>query len=305
MSTTSRPLGSATPRPVVSAASRPLDEVFPLGGELPVRRLGYGTAQLTGPGYWGPRGERRDAVAVLRAAVDQGVTLVDTADNYGPALAEELVAEALHPYADDLVIATKGGVVRTSDHAWHIDGRPERLRAMCEASLRRLRTDRIDLYQLHRLDPEVPLADQLGTLDELRREGKIRCIGLDTITADQLEQALSLTGIASVQNRFNLIDRSSDAVLSMCEARGLAFLPWFPLADGALAGEAAASLDGIAARHGATRGQIALAWLLHRSPVLCPTPGTGSPDHLTENLRAREIRLSTEDMSFLEGLAPA
>ncbi|MFE4335096.1 aldo/keto reductase [Streptomyces sp. NPDC056831] len=282
----------------------PLNDVFLLGGELPVRRLGYGTAQLTGPGYWGPRGERQDAVAVLRAAVEQGVTLIDTADNYGPGLAEELVAEALHPYREDLVIATKGGVVRTSGSAWHIAGRPEQLRAMCEASLRRLRTDRIDLYQLHRLDPDVPMADQLGTLDALRQEGKIRYIGLDTLTADQLEQALSLTGIASVQNRFNLLDRSSDAVLKVCETHHLAFLPWFPLANGALTGEAAAALAGVADRHGTTRGQIALAWLLHRSPALCPTPGTGSPVHLTENLGAREIRLSAEDMSCLEALEP-
>ncbi|MFF8916301.1 aldo/keto reductase [Streptomyces sp. NPDC015032] len=289
----------------MSSTSQPLDEAFLLGGERPVRRLGYGTAQLTGPGYWGPRGERQDAVAVLRAAVEQGVTLVDTADNYGPGLAEELVAEALHPYREDLVIATKGGVVRTSDSAWHVAGRPEQLRAMCEASLRRLRTDRIDLYQLHRLDPEVPMADQLGTLEVLRQEGKIRYIGLDTLTADQLKQALSLTGIASVQNRFNLLDRSSDAVLKVCEAHGLAFLPWFPLANGALTGETASALAGIADRHSATRGQIALAWLLHRSPVLCPTPGTGSPGHLAENLGAREIRLSAEDMSRLEALAPA
>ncbi|OKJ37313.1 aldo/keto reductase [Streptomyces sp. CB01580] len=289
----------------MSPVSHPLDDVFLLGGGSPVRRLGYGTAQLTGPGYWGPRGERREAVAVLRAAVEQGVTLVDTADNYGPGLAEELVAEALHPYPDELVVATKGGVVRTSDRAWHVDGRPERLRAMCEASLRRLRTERIGLYQLHRLDPEVPMADQLGALDELRQEGKIRHIGLDTLTADQLEQALSLTGIASVQNRFNLLDRSSDAVLRVCEAHGLAFLPWFPLADGALTGEAGAALTGAADRHGATRGQIALAWLLHRSPVLCPTPGTGSPVHLAENMGAREVRLSAEDMSRLEGLVPA
>ncbi|MER6610622.1 aldo/keto reductase, partial [Streptomyces sp. NPDC000927] len=155
----------------MSPVSHPLDDVFLLGGESPVRRLGYGTAQLTGPGYWGPRGERREAVAVLRAAVGQGVTLVDTADNYGPGLAEELVAEALRPYPDELMVATKGGVVRTSDRAWHVDGRPERLRAMCEASLRRLRTERIGLYQLHRLDPQVPMADQLGALDELRQEG--------------------------------------------------------------------------------------------------------------------------------------
>ncbi|MEV7402474.1 aldo/keto reductase [Streptomyces sp. NPDC091267] len=278
---------------------------FLLGGELPVRRLGYGTAQLTGPGYWGPRGDRQEALAVLRAAVELGVTLIDTADNYGPDVAEELVAEALHPYREDLVIATKGGVVRTGDSAWHIAGRPEQLRAMCEASLRRLRTDRIDLYQLHRLDPQVPMAEQLGTLDALRQEGKIRYIGLDTLTAEQLEQALSLTGIASVQNRFNLLDRSSDAVLKVCETHGLAFLPWFPLANGALTGEGAAALALIADRHGATRGQIALAWLLHHSPALCPTPGTGSPVHLTENLRAREILLSTEDMSRLDALASA
>ncbi|MFF4230736.1 aldo/keto reductase [Streptomyces sp. NPDC001820] len=277
-------------------------ETFRLGGELTVRRLGYGTAQLTGRGYWGPRGERADAVAVLRRAVERGVTLIDTADNYGPGLVEELVAEALHPYPADLVVATKGGVVRTSDSAWHVAGRPEQLRAMCEASLRRLRSDRIDLYQLHRLDPEVPLAEQLGALGELRREGKIRHIGLDTVTVEQLKKALGLaeTGsIASVQNRFNLIDRESEAVLEVCEAHGLAFLPWFPLANGALTGETAAALDAVAARHGASRGQIALAWLLHRSPVLCPTPGTGSLAHLQENLDAAAIRLSAEDLAAL------
>ena len=277
-------------------------DTFTLGGDVPVRRIGFGTAQLTGPGYWGPRGGRAEAVAVLRRAVEQGVTLIDTADNYGPGLAEELIAEALHPYPAGLVVATKGGVARTSDSAWHVEGRPERLRSACEESLRRLRTERIDLYQLHRLDPAVPMAEQLGALDELRREGKLRHIGLDTITAGQLEQALSLTGIASVQNRFNLLDRASEAVLNVCEAHGLAFLPWFPLANGALTGEAASALDGVAQRHGATRGQIALAWLLHRSPALCPTPGTGSLVHLDENLAAGEVRLSAEDMSRLATL---
>ncbi|MFJ8312783.1 MULTISPECIES: aldo/keto reductase [unclassified Streptomyces] len=282
-----------------------ISETFALGGERPVRRLGFGTAQLTGPGYWGPRGERADAVAVLRRAVERGVTLIDTADNYGPELAEELVAEALHPYPAGLVVATKGGVVRTGDNAWHIAGRPEQLRAMCEASLRRLRVETIDLYQLHRLDPEVPMAEQLGALDELRRAGKIRHIGLDTVSADQLERALSLTGIASVQNRFNLLDRGSEAVLKLCEARGLAFLPWFPLANGALTGDAAAALDGVAGRHGASRGQIALAWLLHRSPALCPTPGTASPAHLDENLDAARIHLSAGELSELEALQPS
>ncbi|MFF4188703.1 aldo/keto reductase [Streptomyces sp. NPDC001691] len=277
-------------------------ETFALGGDRPLRRLGFGTAQLTGPGYWGPRGARADALAVLRRAVERGVTLIDTADNYGPGLAEELVAEALHPYPAEVVVATKGGVVRTSDSAWHIAGRPEQLRAMCEASLRRLRVETIDLYQLHRLDPEVPPAEQLGTLDELRREGKIRHIGLDTVSAEQVEQALRLTRVASVQNRFNLLDRESEAVLALCEAHGLAFLPWFPLANGALTGDAAAALDRIAGRHRATRGQIALAWLLHRSPVLCPTPGTGSLDHLDENLDAAHIHLRQAELEELDAV---
>ncbi|WP_329114375.1 aldo/keto reductase [Streptomyces sp. NBC_01353] len=282
-----------------------VSETYTLGGDLPVRRLGYGTAQLTGPGYWGPRGERADAVAVLRRAVERGVTLIDTADNYGPGLAEELVAEALHPYRDELVIATKGGVVRTGDSTWHIEGRPERLRAMCEASLRRLRTDRIDLYQLHRLDPRVPMAEQLGALDELRAEGKIRHIGLDSVTAEQLTRALTLTpSIVSVQNRFNLLDRESAAVLKVCEAHGLAFLPWFPLANGALTVDAAATLDTVAGRLGASRGQTALAWLLHHSPALLPTPGTGSLAHLEENLDAAALRLDASEVSVLDALTP-
>jgi len=297
-----------------------IPEIFELAGQLPVRRLGYGTAQLTGPGYWGPRGGARDAVAVLRRAVERGVTLIDTADNYGPSVAEELVAEALYPYPAGLVIATKGGVVRTGPDAWHIEGRPERLRAMCEASLRRLRLDTIDLYQLHRLDPDVPMAEQLGTLDELRREGKIRHIGLDSVTAEQLAAARELTDIASVQNRYNLTDRASEPLLKLCEAHGIAFLPWFPLGNGSLttdrvraagagahgvsaAGAAAHAVSAdIAAAHGVSPGQIALAWLLGRSPVLCPTPGTGSLAHLEENLDAAAVRLGEEDMSRLDTL---
>ncbi|MEV2198339.1 aldo/keto reductase [Streptomyces phaeochromogenes] len=278
-----------------------IPEIFELAGQLPVRRLGYGTAQLTGPGYWGPRGEARDAVAVLRRAVERGVTLIDTADNYGPSVAEELVAEALYPYPAGLVIATKGGVVRTGPDAWHIEGRPERLRAMCEASLRRLRLDTIDLYQLHRLDPDVPMAEQLGTLDELRREGKIRHIGLDSVTAEQLAAARELTDIASVQNRYNLTDRASEPLLKLCEAHGIAFLPWFPLGNGSLTTDRAGA--DIAAAHGVAPAQIALAWLLHRSPVLCPTPGTGSLAHLEENLDAVAVRLGAEDMSRLDALS--
>ncbi|MCX4765732.1 aldo/keto reductase [Streptomyces sp. NBC_01275] len=275
-----------------------IEESFVLGGELPVRRLGYGTAQLTGPGYWGPRGAARDAVAVLRRAVERGVTLIDTADNYGPSVAEELVAQALYPFPPGLVIATKGGVVRTGDSAWHVDGRPESLRAMCEASLRRLRLDAIDLYQLHRLDPAVPMAEQLGALDELRTEGKIRLIGLDTVTAEQLAAAVESTSIASVQNRFNLLDRDSLPLLELCEARGIAFLPWFPLGNGSLTADPVCTA--VAAAHGATPGQVALAWLLHRSPVLCPTPGTGTLAHLEENLDAGAVRLSEAELALLE-----
>ncbi|MFB4274194.1 aldo/keto reductase [Nonomuraea sp. MTCD27] len=309
-----------------------VDLSFDIAGELRVRRLGYGTGQLTGHGYWGPRLEPEQAVRVLRRAVERGVTLVDTADNYGPDLAEELVARALHPYAEGVVVATKGGVVRTGPNVWHVAGRPERLRAMCEASLRRLRTETIDLYQLHRLDPEVPLADQLGTLAELRREGKIRHIGLDTVTAGELRRALEVTEIASVQNRYNVLDRESEPVLRLCEERGLAFLPWFPLGNGSLttattatattttaatgAGGAtggpgdgarpaggAAGLAEVARRHGASAGQVALAWLLHISPVTLPTPGTGSLTHLEENLDAAAIELTPEDLSALDALA--
>ncbi|UKY50104.1 aldo/keto reductase [Streptomyces inhibens] len=280
------------------------ETVFPIGGSLPVRRLGFGTGGLVGPGYWGPRHEDpRRSVALLRRAVERGVTLIDTADNYGPDVAEELVARALHPYPEGLVIATKGGVVRTGPDVWHIAGRPEQLRAMCEASLRRLRTDALDLYQLHRLDPEVPMADQLGALTELQQAGKIRHIGLDSIGVTELTQAQEMAPIASVQNRYNVLDRASEDVLELCEKRGTAFLPWFPLGNGALTGTAGEALAAVAARHRATTGQIALAWLLHRSPVLLPTPGTGAPAHLDENVDAADIALTEEDMAQLN--APA
>ncbi|MFI7472363.1 aldo/keto reductase [Nonomuraea sp. NPDC049646] len=289
-----------------------MGRTFEIAGELRVRRLGYGTAQLTGPGYWGPRLTSGEGVALLRLAVDRGVTLIDTADNYGPDIAEELIAQALHPYPGDLVLATKGGVIRTGPDEWHPAGRPEDLRAMCEASLRRLRTDAIDLYQLHRIDPAVPLADQLGTLAELREEGKIRHIGLDTVTLDQLDEALTVLRPASVQNRFNVLDRESEPVLGRCEELGIAFLPWFPLGNGSLAAGAGAgagsgagagaAIERVAARHGATSGQVALAWLLHRSPVVLPTPGTGSAVHLEENLAAADLVLTDEDTRTLDAL---
>ncbi|MGW7486807.1 aldo/keto reductase [Streptomyces sp. NPDC054786] len=278
--------------------------VFPIGGELTVGRPGFGTGGLVGPGYWGPRHDDPErSVALLRRAVERGVTLIDTADNYGPDVAEELVARALHPYSAGLVIATKGGVVRTGPDRWHIAGHPENLRAMCEASLRRLRTDTIDLYQLHRLDPEVPMADQLGALRELQEAGKVRHIGLDSVTADELTRARDITPIASVQNRYNLLDRAAEDVLELCEERGTAFLPWFPLGNGTLAEGAGTALAAVAARHGVAPGQIALAWLLHRSPVLLPTPGTGSPAHLDENLAAADIALTAEDLTQLDAAA--
>ncbi|WP_406185538.1 aldo/keto reductase [Streptomyces sp. NBC_01006] len=279
-----------------------VDDVFLLGGELPVRRLGLGTGGLVGPGYWGPRGSRAEARALLLTAVERGVTLIDTADNYGPDLAEELIAEALHPYGERLVVATKGGVVRTGPDRWHVAGRPEQLRAMCEASLRRLRVESIGLYQLHRFDPEVPVAEQLGALAELRSEGKIRHIGLDTVTAEQLRQALEIVPVAAVQNPYNMMDRSSAEVLALCEARGLAFLPYYPLGSGALTRESAAAVTAVATEHRAGPGQIALAWLLHRSPVLCPTPGTGSLAHLAENLDAATVRLTPGELAVLDAL---
>lgn len=279
-----------------------VNEVFDIGGDLSVRRLGFGTGGLVGPGYWGPRGGRAEARALLRTAVERGVTLIDTADNYGPDLAEELIAEALHPYGERLLVATKGGVVRTGPDQWHVAGRPEQLRRQCEASLRRLRVQRIDLYQLHRFDPSVPMAEQLGALTELRTEGKIRHIGLDTVTVPQLQLALESTPIASVQNPYNLLDRGSADVLALCEARGIAFLPYYPLGSGALTRESAAALTSVAVAHGAGPGQIALAWLLHHSPVLCPTPGTGSPVHLAENLDATTVRLAARELDLLNAL---
>ncbi|MCY0920525.1 aldo/keto reductase [Streptomyces sp. H27-G5] len=278
------------------------DTMFRLGGDLPVRRLGLGTGGLVGPGYWGPRGEPAGALALLRTAVELGATLIDTADNYGPDLAEELIAEALYPYEERLVIATKGGVVRTGPDLWHVSGRPERLREQCEASLRRLRVERIDLYQLHRLDPVVPAVEQLGLLAQLQAEGKIRHVGLDTVTAAQLASALELMPIASVQNPYHLLDRSSADVLALCEAHGVAFLPYYPLGSGALTRESAAAVTAVAGEHGAGPGQIALAWLLHHSPNLCPTPGTGSPAHLAENLAAATIRLDPRELALLDAL---
>lgn len=275
-----------------------------LGGDLPVTRMGYGAMRLTGEGVWGEPADRDRALAVLRRAVEVGVDLIDTADSYGPFVAEDLIREALHtgrgddPYGG-VTIATKAGLVRTGPGEWHPLGRPEYLRFACEMSLRRLAVERIDLYQLHRIDPAVPAAEQFGVLADLQREGKIRHVGLSEVSVAQLEDARSHLAVASVQNRYNLTDRGSEDVLEVCAAAGIAFLPWFPVAVGALA-RAGGPLDAVASTIGATPAQLALAWLLHRSPVMVPIPGTSSLEHLEENVAAAGLELTPEQMAALE-----
>ena len=271
---------------------------FELGGELTVRRLGFGAMRITGDGIWGEPDDREVARAVVRRAVELGVNLIDTADSYGPHVSEEIIAEALHPYPDGLVIATKGGLTRPGPGRWDRDGRPEHLREACEGSLRRLRVERIDLYQLHAPDPEVPYGRSVETMARLRDEGKVRLVGLSNVSVEQLEEALEIVPVASVQNRFNLTDRASEDVLDACEERAIAFIPWFPLATGSLA-QPGGPLDEIAARHDATPSQIALAWLLARSAVMLPIPGTGSVEHLEENLAAGDIELSDDEVQEL------
>jgi pyridoxine 4-dehydrogenase len=273
---------------------------FALGGELEVGRLGYGAMRLCGPGIIGWPEDRANALAVLRRVVELRVTLIDTADAYGPHVNELQVAEALHPYPEGVVIATKGGLIHERSASWPPDGRPEHLREACEGSLRRLRIERIDVYQLHRPDPNVPFEDSVGALKELRDEGKIRHVGLSNVSREQLERARAIVPIVSVQNRYSIADRASEDVLELCERAGIAFLPWFPLGAGGLAG-GEGPLAQVAARHGATPAQIAIAWLLHRSPVICPIPGTSSLAHLEENVAAARLRLSAED---LDALAP-
>jgi aryl-alcohol dehydrogenase-like predicted oxidoreductase len=264
-----------------------------LGGELEVNRLGFGAMRITGPGIWGEPADRERAKAVLRRALELEVNLIDTADSYGPHVSEELIAEALHPYPEGLVIATKAGLRRPGPHLWDADGRPEYLRACLEASLRRLRLDRIDLFQLHRPDPAVPFLDSVGALAELRQQGKIRHIGLSNVSVEQLDAARTVTPIASVQNRFNLADRADERTLEACEQDGISYLPWAPMGAGRLETEA---LQRIAAAHGATPAQVALAWLLARSPMTLPIPGTGSIRHLEENVGAAELRLGSGEL---------
>ena len=271
---------------------------FSIGGKLPVTRLGYGTMQLPGPGVWGDPKDPAEAVRVLRRAVDLGVNFFDTADSYGPAVAEELLKQALHPYPADLVIATKAGLTRQGPGRWSPVGRPEYLRQQAELSLRRLGLEQIPLFQLHRIDPAVPLADQVGELAKLRDEGKIRFIGLSEVTVDQLRAAEEITSIATVQNLYNLANRSAEELLDYSAANGIGFIPWFPLATGELA-KPGSPLTALAAEHGASPSQLALAWLLRRSPVMLPIPGTASVAHLEDNVAAAGLALSEGEYAAL------
>jgi pyridoxine 4-dehydrogenase len=270
-------------------------DTFTIGGDLEVHRLGFGAMRITGEGIWGPPDDPEEAKRVLRRVVELGIDLIDTADSYGPEVSENLIAETLHPYPDGLVIATKGGLRRTGPNQWPRDARPERLKECCEASLRRLKLDRIDLYQLHSPDPQVPYEDSVGALKELQDEGKIRHVGISNVSVEELEQARGIVEVVTVQNRYNLTDRQSEDVLEACEQAGTGFIPWFPLATGRLA-DAGGPLGRIAGEHDATPAQVALAWLLARSPVIIPIPGTASVEHLEEDFAGASIRLSRAEV---------
>jgi len=284
---------------------------FVLGGDRPVYRLGFGAMRLTGKGIWGEPRDHGEAIAVLRRALELGINLIDTADSYGPAVSERLIAEALYPYPPELVIATKGGLERPGPDQWTPNGRPEHLRAACEGSLRRLKLERIDLYQLHRIDPAVPFDDQLGTLRDLQQQGKIRHVGLSEVSVADIERARMLVPIVSVQNRYNLVERHAappsagvthpqppELVLEHCEREGIAFIPWFPLFAGDLA-KPRGPVARVATRLRVTPAQVALAWLLKRSPVMLPIPGTSSVKHLEENVGGALLELSDQDFRDL------
>ena len=281
-------------RPTAEAAGK-----IDVGGDLTVNRLGFGAMRITGQGVWGPPPDRERAKAALRRAVELGVNFIDTADSYGPDVSEELIAETLYPYPDDLVIATKGGQVRPGPGRWVPDGRPEHLRSVCEGSLRRLRVDRIDLYQLHRPDPKVPLAESIGALKELKDAGKIRHIGVSNFSEEQLREAERITPVVSVQNRYNVTDRSSEQMVDLCEQEALVFLPWAPLAgtDDIIPIQAAAR------RHDVSPRQVAIAWLLTRSPQILPIPGSGSPEHVEQNILAASIDLEPDEITAITGVA--
>jgi len=296
-------MGTSKPAPVRSVQKRPAEKSgkFLIGGDLPVYRLGYGAMQLTGPGVWGEPPDRTQAIAVLRRAVQLGVNLIDTADSYGPHVSEELIREALHPYPKGLVIATKAGLARTGPSRWIPLGRPEYLRQACEMSLRRLGVERIDLFQLHRIDPTVPAEDQFSVLKDLQKEGKIRHVGLSEVNVAEIEAARRIVRVATVQNQYNLAYRDYENVLDYCTREKIGFIPWFPLATGDLA-KPHGRLSKIARELGTRPSQVALAWLLKKSPVMLPIPGTSQVKHLEENTAAALLNL---DDSMMEELADA
>jgi aryl-alcohol dehydrogenase-like predicted oxidoreductase len=284
------------------ATATEISKTFKLGGELEIHRLGYGAMRITGKGVWGEPADRDGAKKVLRRAVELGVDFIDTADSYGPAVSEPLIGEALAPYAQGTVIATKAGLTRQGPDRWLPVGRPEYLTQQVEMSLRFLKRERLDLWQLHRIDAKVPVEESLGAAKKLQAAGKIRHIGLSEVTVEQIEQARKVVEIVSVQNEYNLGNRKSEKVLEYCEREGIAFIPWFPVAAGKLAAPGG-KLDEIAKKHGATVSQLSLAWLLHRSPVMLPIPGTSSVEHLEENLKAADVTLSEGELQELEAAA--
>jgi pyridoxine 4-dehydrogenase len=277
-------------RPTAAAAGK-----IDVGGDLTVNRLGFGAMRITGPGIWGEPPDRDRARAALRRAVELDVNFIDTADSYGPEVSERLIAETLYPYPDDLVIATKGGLVRPGPGRWDPDGRPEHLRQACEGSLARLRVDRIDLYQFHRPDPGVPVAESVGALAELKDEGKVRHIGVSNFSEEQLREAQRVTAVVSVQNRYNVADRTSEGMVDLCEQEMLAFLPWAPVSQA----DASEPILDAARRHGVGPRQVALAWLLARSPQILPIPGSGSPEHVEQNVAAASIDLSPDEIQAI------
>ncbi len=294
-----RTVGKVTTHVIAQASG-----TFTLGGDLTVSRLGFGAMRLTGDGVWGPPDDKDECIRVLRRAVELGVNFIDTADSYGPDVSEELIREALHPYPDELVIATKAGLVRTRPNEWEQLGFPAYLRQECEMSLRRLDVDRIDLFQLHRIDSKFPAEDQLGELAALQQEGKIRHIGLSEVNVNQLTAAQGTVAVVSVQNMYNLTMRGAEPLLEVCEAQKIGFIPWFPLAAGPLAATDG-PLQRVAAQHDATPSQLALAWLLKRSPVMLPIPGTSKVAHLEENVAAAEIILSDREFAELSNVGSA
>ena len=277
---------------------------FLLGGDLPVTRLGFGAMRITGTGIWGEPANRAEAVRVLRRAIALGINFIDTADSYGPGVSEEIIAEALYPYPAGLVIATKGGFLRPGPNRWVENGKPEHLRSACEGSLRRFRLDRIDLYQLHRIDPKVPAEDQLGTLKDLQAQGKIKHIGLSEVSVSQIQHARTIVPIVSVQNRYSVTDRKSEDVLEYCEQEKMGFIPWFPLAAGRVSGTDS-PIRHVAAQLKATPSQVALAWLLARSPVMLPIPGTSRVEHLEENVAAAGLKIDANKIQELGRVALA